>query len=495
MRQIHNDSVRGQQILLLSKQLQEINQERRNLAHRLEELDVQAEAVNRKIATLHNLDAPISILSDEMLAVIFRASVDVEGSSRFIEVLSHVSHRWRNILLDTPSLWANLCFPEERMGWKDTKLGWKDRAVTYLSRSKSTPVKIHIHLLRERDPDLDFFDAIGSHMGHCSQLYIDWRISDNYFQALLGSLLCRAVPILTSFTFAITEIAVRNQQEQLFPFGAPALTTVELDGITSNCRLLRSISVFSSLSSLRIFKITFHDRENYEQLRDGLMSLRSLRYLELGLDRLRRRPEDLKLKPIILPSIQVLRISNHDFYLSQGESPIPQILACIQAISLMTISLKWYRGEHRLFRQHEINFPSLLHLSLADVPNHEVPDLMDLSYTFPDIERFTWHVSAPQNPCDILVRILRHVDGSADQSRWPRLHTVEISTSIQAAYDPMLLSMILELQRPTHPVKKLRVPGCFFDTAVPEILATLRELVELEVFRDDWSPPFEGMWC
>ncbi|KAF7968811.1 hypothetical protein HWV62_29290 [Athelia sp. TMB] len=221
-----------------------------------------------------------------------------------------------------------------------------------------------------------------------------FHLSDDV-KVLLRTLLCRAVPILTSFTFSITEFAVRNRHEQLFSFGPPALTTVELDGITHNCRPLRSIPAFSSLSSLRISRVTFLDGEKYEQLQDGLMSLRSLRHLELGPDRLRQRVEGLKLKPIILPSIQILLVSNNDFCINQGESPIPQVLACIQAISLITISLKWFRGGHRLFRQHNITFSSLLHLSLADVPNHEVPDLMDLSYTFPDIERFTWHVSAP----------------------------------------------------------------------------------------------------
>ncbi|KAF7971015.1 hypothetical protein HWV62_22287 [Athelia sp. TMB] len=175
---------------------------------------------------------------------------------------------------------------------------------------------------------------------------------------------------------------------------------------------------------------------------------------------------------------------------------MPTFIGIIEAGSLKALSLRsWKDGR---LRQKIINFPSLQHLVLTDISEVLCPDLSELSQTFPNIERLTWNVEEGiiKSVEETLTYILRNIRGTGELMKWLHLHTIEISIAegrLEPRHDgPALSAAILELEQSNHLIRKLRLPAAFINSASQEDLASLRALVALEEFYDDWPTPFAG---
>ncbi|KZP26790.1 hypothetical protein FIBSPDRAFT_886997 [Athelia psychrophila] len=86
---------------------------------------------------------------------------------RFGVVLSHVSHRWRNVATTTPALWTYLRLQEQPHDENESPelLRELTRARAFLSRSRLCPVDIYIEGFEGVSPE--FIRLIGEHVGHC----------------------------------------------------------------------------------------------------------------------------------------------------------------------------------------------------------------------------------------------------------------------------------------------------------------------------------------
>ncbi|KZP22387.1 hypothetical protein FIBSPDRAFT_952998 [Athelia psychrophila] len=113
MRQISEE--RRHALGLLLKRLEEFAAARLELLRQLEELDVQARAVQQTHNAIHNADAPTSDLPDEILAMIFEEGILLKDRPSYFYVpchfgvlVSHVSHRWREVALANSRLWTSI---------------------------------------------------------------------------------------------------------------------------------------------------------------------------------------------------------------------------------------------------------------------------------------------------------------------------------------------------------------------------------------------------
>jgi hypothetical protein len=78
--------------------------------------------------------------------------------------VSAVSRHWRDVALETPGLWTDICVStelpddddEESRQLRNTMKPNTNRIATYLARSRNAPIDI---LISARDPDWDFSET------------------------------------------------------------------------------------------------------------------------------------------------------------------------------------------------------------------------------------------------------------------------------------------------------------------------------------------------
>lgn len=516
MRQF-NEERRGRALTLV-KCLEDIAHERRELLLRLDNLNAQERAVILEQNTLHNLDALTSDVPDETLAMIFEAGLHCDGP-RFGELVSHVSRRWRSIALDHPNLWTSIrCHrikgvrpywdEEIRFSWSECN-GWEERAASYISRSKSSPINIHLRGLYTFDYTPAFFQLISDHIGRCSHLFFE-HIPRDIFSKLLDILNSQPLPLLRSFALTLEQIGTfRADPLQLrdpLQLEAPFLTTAQLARIEPSY-LHHFIPAFESVTSLRLTAISIGDHQAYNSLRDGLMNLKLLQHLELQLKgfKLLSSPDPL---PILLPTVQLLHVASA---LIRPEF-VNRFIASIRAQSLTTLSLNtWDEEEDEPIEPH---FPLLRHLLLVNI-TEGIPDLISLAEKFPSIERLTCRLSTNNNDSPnqyYLTDLFTHIIEAGRDCRenqlsclWPKLHTIATSaclvldkTSTKHKKNKAiekLRTIITTLQDNEQPIRKLLLPRSFFVNVGAEAAVSLKRVIEIGDYSDDWPMPFDRYHC
>ncbi|KZP08936.1 hypothetical protein FIBSPDRAFT_964376 [Athelia psychrophila] len=206
MRQINED--RRRRTFLLSKRLEEFAVVRRYLVDQLEELDAKARDVQIEVNWLQNLDAPISTLPDEMLAMVFEAGslLPQKPQVHFGSLVSHVSQHWRKIAMATPRLWNKIyCDQPEGMDYDASYYEYVQRNAAFLERSQLFPVEIYISsLMANEHYSQNFIEHIRDHIGQCSRLSITAPDS-LWLSRALGYLLCQPAPLLSSIELAFQD--------------------------------------------------------------------------------------------------------------------------------------------------------------------------------------------------------------------------------------------------------------------------------------------------
>ncbi|KZP26798.1 hypothetical protein FIBSPDRAFT_928466 [Athelia psychrophila] len=419
---------------------------------------------------LHNLDVPISRIPDEVLAMIFEEGrCPRKHGHRFGVVLSHVSHRWRDVATTTPRLWTYLRLQEQPHDKDESPelLRELTRARAFLSRSSLCPVDIYIEGFEDVSPE--FIQLIGEHVGHCRELRTR-EVGDNCLDQLLNCFSSKPIPFLSSID--LSSNVMLELPVQLFPHGAPRLTAVQLDSIVL-LDLHLHFAAFPSATCLQLTGVHIDDIEEYSSFRDGLMALPSLHHLELQLlwfDEV--VPPNLQ---IVLPTIQFLHIDAGGCRECLGP-----FISLFHAASLMTLSLTaWGPGIYvDLEDELEIHLPSLTHLILNDHNMWDTEDIDIFALVFPGIERLSVGIMARRD-----LRIMLDA--------WPKLQTIATS-DVEEEFDFYdWRSIISKLQNAGHPIRMFMLPETLISEADAGDLVELRKLVAMEDYYVDWPTPFE----
>lgn len=288
--------------------------------------------------TLYNLDAPISILPDDVLAMIFEEGMHARYSrpqnvSFDFEVrVSHVTRRWRHVSLATPKLWKSIWCIADADG--DSPPYPEGRFATMFSRAKSLPLYIHIEGFYAKDFSSSFLWLLSD---HCCHLYVD--AAPDGLTKTFKYISLQPMPLLESIALQSYESVVQFH-EQLFPSGVPCLTTariVDVDFTTMH----HCLPAFSSLISLQLSDIDYPD---YSSFREALMALPSLRHLELFVS-IFHIPSSPTHLPILLPKLLHLHVRSSINALPYGDSALSDLLSCIQAASLVALALSAWVGD------------------------------------------------------------------------------------------------------------------------------------------------------
>lgn len=474
MRQI-NEALR-QRALTLSQQLEDIESERLKLLVQLDHLEVQAKAMRLEHNALHNLYAATSDFPDEILAMCFRAgSDDNPPNPNFGIVVSHVSHRWRSVALSTPCLWSRARYiAGKRHG------GHPEQFDAYLSRAKMMPVDIYIaEDLKELGPHV--LQSFVNHIGHCRHLCIE-GVTRGCHQRLLERSTRQPAPILRFLKMIGRNMELSNP---LFASVAPHLRVLDLANFEIDTgHLPKYMSAFQGVTHLRLTSLALGRLEVYTSLRCMLGELRSLSHLEL-------KPYDSQthlmqqLIPLELLKLQFLKLD-----LSCFPSALNFVITSINAPSLTSLSLIGYYDAEEVLVQNlsmaHIHFPVLRHIFLGGA----VAQLSLLAKTFTEIERLTFRVSADWRDIDNQLDIM-NANIDAALVAWPKLQRIEVAGSLISLVPVSLRTTILKLQQAGSPLCTLMLPQEYLSLPNALVLKSLKEVIEIKPFCDDWLSPFK----
>lgn len=361
---------------------------------------------------LHERD-PTSNLPNELLAMIFEAYMPIYREEGPVlgaplksgEVFSHVSHRWRSIALDTPSLWTEIHYNDQPL-----------RACTeYLSRSRKAPLNIYINVpCFDRELTSSLLDSLSKNIGRCRSLYI--AAAALAFQRKVLACTSRyAAPLLESFSISDPHGGIQFSAP-LFASGAPRLRIVQLVGLAfSVATQVYCLPAFKLVSHLDLSRIHILSSDSYTSFRAMLMALKSLRHLELRLA-LIYSPSYYDLPPIVLPALELLHV-----VFAKCHSDFNFINRCIHAPSLISLSLAGWNTPDEYPDGHIVDYSRLPSLQQLDA----------LSRAYPHIERLTCHFDHAEEIEEVLEAMVgttaEEDEGRApDARRWPQMKTIAV---------------------------------------------------------------------
>ncbi|KAF7970154.1 hypothetical protein HWV62_24852 [Athelia sp. TMB] len=492
---------RRRHALLISERLEGIAAARRKLVLQLEELDEQAKIMQHEFNVLHNLDALTSNLPDEALAMIFEAGA-LPGSTHwphFGVVVSHVSSRWRRVALSTARLWTEIVWrASDSLVWrsKQTEQSLKARAIAFLERSRFAPLDITILQYRLEGFSPDFLQLLNDHIGRYRNLCIK-DVQQSGLVKVVESL-SNTASLLSSIDLSSEnmEFDIDIQLPLLFPSGAPCLKTVQLHNIDSDFIQL-SLPAFGSVASLRLTGLAVEDTlEGYEAFRNALMALQSLHHLELQLEYY--LDDDISDLPVVLPTVQFMRLQAPPGHLDT-------VIRSFKAANLLALSLEGWNGlEYEIGMEDlsTLRFPSLEHLILTGISVNK-PFLDAYAQRFPDITRLTCQVYPNAPGCDIDYVLTPICHGTqkyeypdfigppeidVEWDRWPKLEVIAVSAT-DTPLDPLLYTTVSIATFVTS-LRKLMLPHALCAQVGADVMAKLREEVQVEDYILDWPTPF-----
>ena len=282
----------------------------------------------------------INQLPQEILSIIFKYSVDFDNDYSLLEglveqkqssyndetsivasqilplelLVSHVCRLWRNIALETPSLWANIsvtntaCLPYERV-------------VAYLERSKSFPLYICIAggVTRLPSVEADNFEVLLAllvpHLSRWASIQVTVRRYE-YMHAFLKAISGPSVPPATRLeelilicysklgSMAIIKVDPDDNDLILFGESAPLLRTLALYAVHINW----SQAWVQSAPNLRTLHLSLHemDLRPTSAILLGAPKLQTLKINNSG-------PLDVTVEPFIhLPNLLELNYRDQD---------------------------------------------------------------------------------------------------------------------------------------------------------------------------------------
>jgi hypothetical protein len=448
----------------------------RDLQDEVQVLELDLARKQREIIALTNSVAPISLLPSELIAEIFNTGRHTSSiRPSFPLVVSHVTRKWREIAIQSPSLWTDI-----RIGGRSETQALLD---LYLQRSQDQPLDVEIHhfhrsaLRRDEIRKLydDIFGILAHHAGRWRHLRIivDSELpEEDHLLWIFTQLHDLYAPRLQSFYLESNGIASAPKRCDIFTHGAPLLSSIVLRGDA----LPFGLPPLSSVTKLELGPCT--DQYRHYELNKILTGLPTLSELVLR-HHLHFQAGHAHLPlPIELPSLISLDIQfTHDNRLEFG---LQRTLDVIEAPNLESFTLDIaYSSELSKYisgptdKSMSDRFPRLstFGLHLDKIPDEMFPRLCD---AFPDVTQII-------TTRDDTSGLLSFLDGTERQILWPKLDslTIIMQQSYKSIFDK-LCSVISSRVERGHPIRHLKMPWSFTSNVPIGRIRWLQKHVELE---------------
>ncbi|KAI0090090.1 hypothetical protein BDY19DRAFT_749975 [Irpex rosettiformis] len=418
-----------------------------NLMQRVLVVEASLLRIREKTAELDALIAPIQVLPDEVLGVMFEVTSRPESEpskSSYISwdserrvplpiILASVSRRWRHVALSRSSLWTNIYLTP-----------WQPRTWTELalSRSDSQLLDVTIDYCTEYGPKAaaldDLLDIVFPRIAYWKSLKIV-----THHVSVLSHVAIRLqnayAPNLTSLRLSLTGSGPPGNQLISLPLilqgGAPALSRLHVDSV-GVAWLSRP---FEGLTVLDLRWLWSDTKLSYQQLRGLLAASPSLRKLVL-------RGLYVELNPAVCyPSIQIsslvsLELSGDNVSFMRTLLDVP----ALEELSLVNVDEAEYRELMRSFDPPtRRSYPHLRTLSYLNV--RTTPSMERFFEAIPDLELLTIVHSAVTRFLPIL---------SNPRGFLPKLQTL---TVLDDAPEQILLETVLNRKEMGYPLQRLNV--------------------------------------
>ncbi|KDQ07363.1 hypothetical protein BOTBODRAFT_611601 [Botryobasidium botryosum FD-172 SS1] len=226
----------------------------------------------KEIGRRRNILAPIHRLPNEVLGIIFE-SVERGASPIFFRNLLSVSHKWRTIALDTPSLWTNL---------RNLPTPILD---VFIARSKQCPLEVSYG--RSRVPgDLS---KLLQYVAHVSPYAHRWKtcklLGPQRARAEILSRLISPVPNMETLTISLYDMDSAAELDEatdpfdtIFAGSTPRLRELVLDGAF----VPLSSPIYSGLTKLELGRIQYSSSDSVRLLLHAFESCPLLEKLALS---------------------------------------------------------------------------------------------------------------------------------------------------------------------------------------------------------------------
>lgn len=227
----------------------------------VERLDVQLATMQTNFNELTNRSAPVASIPNEILSAVFEA--DNQSTSSFGITVSHVTRHWRNVAMNTPSLWTCIDISNQ--------IHNLDMVEMNLTRSGNLPLDIYIYLTTRSPSISSIMRAITPHIGRWRWLDILCDLSCRSLSPVLNSLHSSCAPLLESVNIISLlsegppviegdsiydedhdEEDVNASVHEILTGGAASLKTIRLNGVClSDC-----LPPLSMVTKLHIYHTT-----------------------------------------------------------------------------------------------------------------------------------------------------------------------------------------------------------------------------------------------
>jgi hypothetical protein len=486
-------SDRGDYLSSLAHRIQQTNNARAGTIREVERLDALLAQMQAKFNDLSNRAAPVASLPNEILSTVFEAgclSLPSPSLSSFEITVSHVTRHWRDVAMNTPSLWTVIAILNRKYVL--------DMVEAYLARSKSLTLDISIHLATKSPSTDSVMRAIILHIGRWRSFLVVCDPLWWHFSIMVKSLHSCCAPRLESVEIVSYEFGWGVDVEdasvydggdageedgsnacEIFTGGATLLKTVRMKGIC----LFDCLPAPSMVTSLHIHGAT-EEPLAYTKFCVIFRSLPALTHLFLYDYRVELPGGSAS--SVVFPSLSSLRI------LSSGRGRLdPMLLAIISAPQLRHLFVDEFCNDAMEFLVRypgwsttSPRYPLLSSLTL-DLLEHIVPYTWRLiEQSFATVANLTVFVAFGGQ---------QFIVSSIMDVRFPSLHTLSLG-GLQFPNDVGLLSVALSARLEMgRPLQKLCLIGDGYMN-LSHAIEQLQQYAEVEESRLKRWDPGPAMW-
>ncbi|KAI6008106.1 hypothetical protein F5J12DRAFT_826658 [Pisolithus orientalis] len=402
----------------LTTQITALEVKREELTNNFRRVNHTIRSLQSRVAQIKNDAVPISRLPSDVLEIIFDESRRVlfrwTGFRRPLPIevqLSHVCRRWRQVALNTPSLWNTLRIP----------ILHRESAIrTYLHRCNQCPLSVH---LGPQLSDRRMMDVITSELmpriGQFRELILDTEDRQE-LHVLLSHLVNTAAPSLQRLKITSND-PVRGQGSyppiEIFKRGAPLLSDVRLSALPITLpQAAVSTLHFDPLPGPGIPLPRSHLLSIITPVASSLTVL----YLKGFVSGFHEEPGSA---PVVLPALRELVV--HDHAMIHGFNVFRNISApSLRFFTLYALKRQALSSIHKFMtRTSPDQFHGLCSLHYIDCDMDD-----DLDIYLPHATSTLTHLSVSLGSHTHLMRLLSNSDKQAALHRtaplWPRLRTL-----------------------------------------------------------------------
>ncbi|KAF8149834.1 hypothetical protein B0H34DRAFT_162748 [Crassisporium funariophilum] len=406
---------------------------RSQLLQEIDSVSLELMSEKAKYARSINEDALVYRLPNELLTGIFMACQQYRRTSTkstppppFQVVASHVSHRWRHIVLSTPLLWNDIAFSIRPMGHVQGRILAQLEA--HLTRSDTCflDITLNFHVIGNLS---SYFRLISAYSTRWRRLSIVTRYEQ--VEDIYDLLHSASTPILEHLSLNLGKpqegsLSPRKQYSSVLPTvfnsGAPRLSFVRLAGLAMG-------SLHPPTSAVTTLHLDGWTRNylTHVQFKTVLEAAPLLVNLSLNQLCIHHPRDPLEVaSPATLPNLRCLRIRGPC-------SPLYRLISLMNIPQLHSLSL------HNVDTFDSDTLPSVQSLSLDSCAFDE-PELGNLIRSFPSINSLSVDESMP----DIFYMLIPNLADELPMP-WPHLQTISVR-ELNSMDIPHFCSMVFSRQ-------------------------------------------------